>query len=69
MPPHKPHFLNLDLAPYAGRYIALVSGRVVAVGDTAEAAHARARLARQQRPATILFIAPVEEDQPPTDDE
>ena len=56
--PYQPRYLDLDLSAYAGRYIALVEGRVVAVADTPEAAHARARTAREQRPATILFIAP-----------
>ncbi len=56
--PHQPRYLDLDLSTYDGRYIALVEGRVVAVADTAEAALVRARTSREQRPATILFIAP-----------
>ncbi len=56
---HQPHYLDLDLSLYAGSYIALVEGRVVAVALTAEAARARARTSREQRPATILFIAPL----------
>ncbi|MCO6449262.1 MAG: hypothetical protein J5I90_00610 [Caldilineales bacterium] len=52
-----PKYLDIDLSPYAGHYIALVEGRVLAVGDTAESALARAKVARPQRPATILLIA------------
>jgi hypothetical protein len=67
-PPRQPRYLDLDLSAYAGRYIALVEGRVVAVADSAEAARARARTAREQRPATILCIAPAPDDNrpPPT---
>ncbi|HEY53556.1 MAG TPA: hypothetical protein G4N94_08880 [Caldilineae bacterium] len=60
--PLQPHHLDLDLSAYAGRYIALVEGRVVAVADTPEAARTRARTAREQRPPTILFIAPTADD-------
>ena len=56
--PRQPRYLDLDLSAYAGRYIALVEGRVVAVADTPEAAEVRAKVAREQRPATILYIAP-----------
>ena len=56
-----PNYLEIDLSPYAGHYIALVEGRILAVGDTPESALARAKVARPQRPATILFIAPLQE--------
>jgi len=55
----QPHFLDLDLSAYAGGYIGLVEGRVVAVASTSEAARARARAAREQRHATILYISPI----------
>ncbi|NOZ51170.1 MAG: hypothetical protein GXP37_14170 [Chloroflexi bacterium] len=53
-----PLILHLDLAPYAGKYIALVEGRVVAVAGTAADARVLARMARPQRQATLLRIAP-----------
>ena len=52
-----PKWLAIDLHPYAGRYIALVEGRVAAVADTAEGAFARARDARLRRMPVILKIA------------
>ena len=55
--PRQPHYLILDLSLYAGSYIALVEGRVVAVGHTPEATRARARTSREQREATILYIS------------
>ncbi len=53
--------LPIDLHLYAGRYIALIEGRVVAVADTAAAAQARAAAARPQRPAIILHVAAEDE--------
>ncbi len=52
-----PRYLDLDLAPYAGQYVALVEGRVIAIGETAAAATSRARIARPQRAAAILHIS------------
>ncbi len=57
MPPPPPRYLALDLAPFAGRYVALVEGEIIAVGETAADAQARARLSRPQRTATLLFVA------------
>jgi hypothetical protein len=54
-----PYYLDLDLSAYAGSYIGLVEGRVVAVAKTHEAARVRARAAREQRDATILHISPL----------
>ncbi len=51
-------FLSLDLIPYAGRYIAVIEGSIVAVAGSAEDARDLARLARPQRSPTILYIAP-----------
>ncbi len=55
--PKGPQWLDIDLHPYAGRYIALVEGRVAAVADTAEGAFARARRTRPRRMPVILKIA------------
>jgi hypothetical protein len=57
--PRPPHYLDLDLSVYAGSYIGLVEGRVVAVALTPGAARARARAAREQREPTILYISPI----------
>lgn len=56
--PQGPQWLDIDLHPYAGRYIALVEGRVAAVADTPEGAFARARRTRPRRMPVILKIAP-----------
>ena len=52
-----PKWLDIDLQPYAGRYIALVEGRVAAVADSPEGAFARARQSRLRRMPVILQIA------------
>ena len=52
-----PQPLDLDLQPFAGRYIALLEGRIIAVADSAEAVRIRAAVARPQRPASILWVA------------
>jgi len=59
MKPHLegPKWLDIDLQPYAGRYIALVEGRVAAVADSPEGAFARARHARLRRMPVILQVA------------
>ena len=54
--PQGPQWLDIDLRPYAGRYIALVEGRVAAVADTAEGAFARARRTRPRRMPVILKV-------------
>lgn len=58
--PNEPEFLHIDLSLYAGRYIALIEGRIVAVADTADSARVLAQRARPQRQATILYIAPAD---------
>ena len=55
--PQGPQWQDIDLRPYAGRYIALVEGRVAAVADSAEGAFARARRTRPRRMPVILQIA------------
>lgn len=52
-----PHLLDLNLHPYAGRFVAVIEGAIVAVGETADAALARAHAAQPQRRATVLRIA------------
>ncbi len=59
-----PKWLEIDLRPYAGRYIALVEGRVVAVADSAEGAFSRARRTRPKRMPVILKIADPSTEQP-----
>ena len=56
-PATPPKYLNINLSAYAGRYIAIVEGVVLATGRTAEAARTRAKLARPQREPIILCIA------------
>jgi hypothetical protein len=55
-----PRWLEIDLRPYAGRYIALVEGRVVAVADSTEGAFSRARRTRPKRMPVILKIAAID---------
>jgi hypothetical protein len=55
--PAGPRYLDLDLRPYAGRYIALVEGRVVAVADTPRGAFTRARRARPKRMPVVIKVA------------
>ncbi|NOX63392.1 MAG: hypothetical protein GXP42_15820 [Chloroflexi bacterium] len=52
-----PKYLDIDLRAYAGCYIAIVEGVVLATGQSAEAARTRAKLARPQREPLILAIA------------
>ncbi len=66
-PATPPKYLNIDLRAYAGRYIAIVEGVVLATGRTAEAARTRAKLARPQRDPIILRVAACSPT-PPTDD-
>ena len=60
--PKGPRWLDIDLTPYTGRYIALVEGKVAAVGDTPEGAFARARRTRPRRMPVILKIAPLSDE-------
>lgn len=55
MPAPRP--LDLNLRPYAGRFVALVEGAIVAVGETAGDVLARAHAAQPQRRAVVLRIA------------
>ena len=50
-----------DLAPYAGRWVALVCGRVVGVGWTAGEAHQAAKRSRPKEEPQVVFVPAVEE--------
>ena len=56
----KPKMLEIDLRPYAGRWVALIRGRVAGVGLTAEEARVAAKLARPKDEPIIRFV-PVEQ--------
>lgn len=56
----KPKLLKIDLRPYAGRWVALIRGRVAGVGLTAEEARVAAKLARPKDEPIIRFV-PVEQ--------
>ena len=48
--------LELDLSPYRNHWIALVRGRVVGVGETAEQAQHAARRVRPKEKARVVFV-------------
>jgi hypothetical protein len=48
--------LGDHLAPYAGRWVALVEGRVVGVGWTAEEARVAANRNRPKEEARVRFV-------------
>jgi len=48
------------LAPYAGRWVALVRGRVAGVGWTAEEARRAARRSRFKEEPRVIFVPAVE---------
>jgi Family of unknown function (DUF5678) len=60
----KPKFkpLEVDLRPYAGRWVALVNGHVAGVGFTADEARTAAKLSRPKEEPEVHFIP---EAQPP----
>ena len=47
---------EIDLSPYAGRWVALVSGRIAGVGLTAEAARIAAKLSRPKEEPHLVFV-------------
>ncbi len=55
---------SLDLAPYAGRWVALVRGRVVGVGWTADEARRAAKRSRPKEETQVIFVSAAE---PPHD--
>ncbi len=48
--------LSLDLSPYAGRWVAVVKGRVVAVGETAREALLAARYQCVKDEPSLIWI-------------
>ena len=57
-----------DLAPYAGRWVALVRGRVAGVGWTSEEARQAAKRNRPKEEAHVIFVPAVEVTQDASDD-
>ena len=49
-----------DLAPYAGRWVALVRGRVAGVGWTAEESRRAAKRNRPKEEPHVIFVPAVE---------
>jgi len=49
-----------DLAPYAGRWVALVRGRVAGVGWTSKQAQQAAKRNRAKDEAHVIFVPAVE---------
>jgi hypothetical protein len=49
-----------DLAPYAGRWVALARGRVVGVGWTSEEARLAAKRSRPKEEPEVIFVPAVE---------
>jgi len=54
----KPKFKppEVDLSPYAGRWVALVNGHVAGVGFTADEARTAAKLSRPKEEPEVHFI-------------
>jgi hypothetical protein len=53
---NKPRLPDLDLRPYAGRWVALVGGRVAGVGLTAQEARRAAQLSRPKEEPEVHFV-------------
>lgn len=49
-----------DLVPYAGRWVALVRGRVVGIGWTADEARRAAKRSRPKEEPQVIFVPAVE---------
>jgi len=49
-----------ELAPYAGRWVALVRGRVTGVGWTAEQARQAAKRSRPKEEPQVIFVPAME---------
>jgi hypothetical protein len=57
-----------DLVPYAGRWVALVRGRVAGVGWTSEEARQAAKRNRPKEEAHVIFVPAVEMTQDASND-
>ena len=51
---------GVDLAPYAGRWVAVVCGRVAGVGWTAAEARTAAKRSRFKEEPEVIFVPAVE---------
>jgi hypothetical protein len=49
---------DVDLSPYAGRWVAIVHGRVTGVGASAVEAHAASKNQLQKEEPTVIFVHP-----------
>ena len=49
------------LAPYAGRWVAVVRGHIVGVGWTAEEARRAAKRSRPKEESQVMFVPAVED--------
>ncbi|MEJ5199941.1 MAG: DUF5678 domain-containing protein [Anaerolineae bacterium] len=55
-PPPADPVPELDLSPYEGCWVALVRGRVVGVGRTAEAARRAAKQSRPREEPVVILV-------------
>ena len=46
----------IDLQPYAGRWVALINGRIAGVGHTAQEARTAAKLSRPKEEPQVRFV-------------
>lgn len=62
-------FKTLDLAPYAGRWVAIVRGRITGVGMSEQEARLAAKHQRPKEEPQIIFVpeVPTEDRRPKTD--
>ncbi|MDY7080327.1 MAG: DUF5678 domain-containing protein [Chloroflexota bacterium] len=51
---------GMDLMPYAGRWVALVRGRVAGVGWTAKEARRAAKRSRPKEEPQVIYVPAVE---------
>lgn len=68
-PAPKDPFQKLDLAPYAGRWVAIVRGRITGVGLTEHEARLASKHQRPKEEPQIVFVPEVltEDGRPTTD--
>jgi len=62
--PSAPDVSGLDLTPYAGRWVALVRGRVAGVGNTKHSAWLAAKRCRPKEEPRVFFVPPEVESSP-----
>ncbi len=61
-PAPKDPFAKLDLAPYAGRWVAIVRGRVTGVGMNEQQARLASKHQRPKEEPVIVFVPDVQTD-------